>query len=119
MLGIRVEHGDPNLAPVAGVHRAGGVDDRDSVPIRQAGPWDNECQVAVGQRDRDPGSDSRPRAGRELERLGRVKVGASVTRMGICGYLTQRDKHLDVVCHVTRVVQIHVQDAQLWPEHGV
>lgn len=82
-LGVGVDQGHPDLAPVARVDGAGGVDQGDAVLGGQAGARVHEGCVAVGQRDGEPGADDGPLAGQQFEIFGRVEVGSGVARVGV------------------------------------
>src|SRR5690606_31209616 len=78
---VGVEQVHEDLAPVAGVHGAGRVDDRDPVPGRETRPRVHETGVAVRQRDGHAGGNQRPLPRAELDVLTGVEVDAGVARV--------------------------------------
>ena len=84
LLAVRVEQGDLDLAAVAGVDRARGVDDRDPVPRREARAGVHEGGVAVraGRSPRRSGRSPAPAAGATTS-IARDEVGAGVAGVGV------------------------------------
>ena len=72
-----------DLAAVARVDGAGGVDDREAVARRQPGARVDQRDEAVGQRERDPGRHQRPLPRRQRHVDGGHQVGAGVAGMGV------------------------------------
>ncbi len=97
---VGVEERDPDLAAVAGIHRARAVDDGDAVTHREAAPGHDERDVAVGQGDGHPGSHGGAFTRPEHERFGGVEVGAGVAGMGVRRGLPGRDEHVHAINHV-------------------
>ena len=64
-LAVGVEQQHAQLAAVAGVDQAGGVDERDPVAQREARARQHEPGVPGRDRDGDAGADARALAGRE------------------------------------------------------
>ena len=75
---VVVDDDDLHLAAVAGVDRAGRVDQRHPAPGGQAGARVHERGVALRQREREPGRQHRALARRELGVDGGHHVGAGV-----------------------------------------
>src|SRR5258708_54991 len=71
-VGVEQEHAD--LAPVPLVDQARRIDQRDAVPRRQSGPWQDQAGVALGELDRDPRRDNGALARADCAALERVEV---------------------------------------------
>ena len=102
---VGIQDGDPELASVAGVDRAGAVHDRDAVACGESAARNHEADMPFGKRDAHSGSDRRalPRAQHELFR--REQVGARITGMRIDGRTVTEKQILNVVSHHSRLVQ--------------
>lgn len=74
-----------DLAPVAGVHGARGVDDAQAVAGGQTRTRVDEGHEALGKRDGHPGADGDPLTGSKIYVTDSDKVGARIARMSVCG----------------------------------
>ena len=92
--GVGVDQADQDLAPVAGVDRAGGVHDADAVPGGEPGTRVHEARVALGQRDGHPGAHQPSLPRLEHEVLGGDQVGAGIVGVGVrrCGRARRRGR---------------------------
>lgn len=122
---IRIEHGHLDLAPVARVDQAGGIDDADAVSGRETTAGKHESSVASWKRDCCPRAHSGPLAGSERHGLGRTQVGARIAGMGVFRYPVSREQNIHDFGHVSRLVQITGKNRgmtqfreKLWPGPG-
>lgn len=105
MFCIGVQHRDPDLAPVSGINRAWAIDDGEPVSGRKTGSGNHKSRIAIGQRNRNPGTHCGPSARSEHMVLCRMQIRSSITGVRIDGSLTARDEHFDAFSHESRVVQ--------------
>lgn len=131
---VGVEECDPDLAPVAGIHRSRAVYDRQAVARRKATSRHDEGDKTVGKGDGNTGTHGRPGTRLQDESLGRGKIGTGIPRVGVsrntrlrvAGWSPargqEREENVDVFWHVTRVVQIiwsnrvmQTYRERLWP----
>lgn len=83
VVAVVVDEHDLHLAAVARVDSARRIDDGQSVPRGQARARVDQCDVAVRQRDRDPGRHEGTFARSEVDIDGGVQVRTRVTGMGV------------------------------------
>ena len=70
-----------DLAAIARVDEAGRIHLPEPVPRSEARAGHHEPRITRRDRDCDPGSDDRARAGRELDALARGEVEAGIARV--------------------------------------
>lgn len=78
---VMVDQRHPDLPAVAGVDRAGRVDDRDAVLRGEPRSWLHERGVPIGERDGQTRAHCLPLPRRELDIGRRHQIGTSVTGM--------------------------------------
>ena len=78
---IMVDEQNLDLAAISGIHRPRCVDDADPVPMRQAGPWVDECGVPVRHRHGNSRADQGTLARQEGHIGSGHQVGARVARV--------------------------------------
>ena len=107
---VEVDHAHLDLAAIAGVDRAGRVDQADPVPDRQPGARVDERGVAVRQRDGDAGGQQRALARRQLRVDRGVQVGAGVAGMGV---RRQRDAGVEPADQDVDASRVHLVPADV------
>lgn len=101
---VVVDQQDLDLAAVPRIDRSRGVHDRQPVPRCQARTGVDESDVAVGQRDRDPGRDERPLPRGERHVDGAQQIGPGIPGVGIAGQRQAGIELLDRDQEVGRVI---------------
>lgn len=102
---VRIEKRHSDLTAIASINCAGAVDDRYAVFGSEPAAGHNKCDVTVGHRYRDTGADGGTFTRCELDGLGRVQVGPSISRVRVCGKLWGNDENVDAIGHESRLVQ--------------
>lgn len=100
-IGIRIDEHHLNLAPIARVNEARGVETGNSVICCESTSGEDEAGKTVGDRDSKPRRDPRPSASRfENHVVGRDQIGSGVTRMRVdrqCSIRAPRRRDFDHV----------------------
>jgi hypothetical protein len=103
---VSIEQGDSDFSAVASIHRSRTVNDSDAVLCSQTASGHNKSDVPVGQRNRHASIYGVALPRRQGVVASRVEVSSCVARVRISGDVPSGDKHLYVVDHESRLVQI-------------
>ena len=93
---VRIEQCHRDFSAVAGVHRAGGVHNRQSVLRGEAGPGVDQRNEAIRERNRNPCRYEAALPRREDDVLAGAKVGARVARVRVRRRLEPVVEHLQL-----------------------